>query len=128
MKSPLWYIRRQIMIWRLPKYDPYAGMTPEQIRISDRADREAPDGPWEKVLYPEFAGWRLEHNMEIDLPEPTDVNAYRCPRCHSLKVKVGYPDIRCLDCNYSEELIDFTASASYLENMRQYYEVSGLPS
>lgn len=33
-----------------------------------------------------------------------------CPKCHSLRVKVFYPDIECLDCGWSEPLVDFPVS------------------
>lgn len=35
---------------------------------------------------------------------------YRCPQCQSIRVKIGYPDIECLACGWSEPLIDFPIS------------------
>ncbi len=35
---------------------------------------------------------------------------YQCPECKSKSIKIGYPDIVCLDCGYSGPLIDFPIS------------------
>jgi len=35
---------------------------------------------------------------------------YSCPQCHSSRVKIGYPDIECLACGWSEPLIGFPIS------------------
>ena len=35
---------------------------------------------------------------------------YQCPQCHSTRVKIGYPDIECLACGWSEPLVDFPIS------------------
>jgi hypothetical protein len=38
---------------------------------------------------------------------------YRCPKCKSNRVKIGYPDIECANCSWSEPLIDFPISWDY---------------
>ena len=38
---------------------------------------------------------------------------YECPECKSSKVKIGYPNITCMYCGYSEPLIDFPISYDY---------------
>ncbi len=35
---------------------------------------------------------------------------YRCPRCESKRIKVGYPNYECLACGYTEPLSDFPIS------------------
>ena len=35
---------------------------------------------------------------------------YRCPRCDSNRIKVGYPNYECLACGYTEPLSDFPIS------------------
>jgi len=35
---------------------------------------------------------------------------YQCPKCHSNRVKIGYPDMECLTCGWSGPLIDFPIS------------------
>lgn len=35
-------------------------------------------------------------------------NDNRCPQCGSGRVKMGYPDLECLHCGYSEPLTDYT--------------------
>ena len=38
------------------------------------------------------------------------MSQYQCPQCKSNRVRVCYPDIQCLDCGWSEPLIDFPIS------------------
>ena len=52
------------------------------------------------------------------------VNEYQCPKCHSHRVRIGYPDIECLDCHRSEPLIDYPVSWSYHRSLCMEY---GLP-
>jgi len=33
-----------------------------------------------------------------------------CPKCKSVAVAIGYPDIKCLTCGWNEPLIDFPIS------------------
>jgi len=49
---------------------------------------------------------------------------YQCPKCHSNRVKVGYPDIECLACGWSEPLIDFPISWDFHRSLCLEY---GLP-
>ena len=47
-----------------------------------------------------------------------------CPKCHSLRVKMSYPDIECLTCGFSESLVDYPVSW----NFHRYYSWAfGLP-
>ena len=74
-----------------------------------------PDGPcpWddpdvgEPFEYPEFFWWREMHGGNEKYKEPEDLNQYRCPRCLSTEVTIGYPYIECGHCSYNEPLIDF---------------------
>ncbi len=38
---------------------------------------------------------------------------YRCPHCKSSRVRIRYPEIVCLDCRYSDTLIDYPVSWDY---------------
>ncbi len=73
-------------------------------------------GEFDLVEYPEFFWWRVDHNIKpeedwsIHDPDPTTP---RCPRCHSVNVRIGYPYMKCLSCDYSEPLIDFPISHYY---------------
>ena len=92
------------------------------------AEMRDPDGPWEKVTYPEHFWWRLEHLTEeqkrqlmepdsdtmIIAPDCLDKfykepegNVYRCPRCLSTRLDFGDVWIICEHCGYNEPLIDF---------------------
>lgn len=73
-------------------------------------------GIFEEMEYPEFFFWRAMHGVlpeddwTVNDPNPTD---YRCPRCHSTEVIIGYPYIECQHCGYNEPLIDFPISHYY---------------
>ena len=54
----------------------------------------------------------------------SQVASYFCPRCKSNKVGVGYPDISCPSCGWSEPLIDFPISWGF---HRAYCLEFGLP-
>ena len=49
---------------------------------------------------------------------------YQCPKCKSSRIKIGYPDIQCLACGWSEPLIDFPISWDW---HRHYCREYGLP-
>jgi hypothetical protein len=49
---------------------------------------------------------------------------HRCPKCRSSRVKIGYPNIDCLACGWSEPLIDFPISWDWHRHYRQEF---GLP-
>jgi hypothetical protein len=49
---------------------------------------------------------------------------YQCPKCKSNRTKIGYPDIQCLACGWSEPLIDFPISWDW---HRRYCVEYGLP-
>jgi len=49
---------------------------------------------------------------------------YQCPKCKSNRIKIGYPDIQCLACGWSEALIDFPISWSW---HRYYCREYGAP-
>jgi len=49
---------------------------------------------------------------------------YQCPKCHSNRVKVGYPDIECLACSWSEPLVDFPVGWDFHRSLCLEY---GLP-
>ena len=42
---------------------------------------------------------------------------FQCPKCKSSKVRERYPNIKCLSCGYSQDLIDFPISW----NMHRHY-------
>ena len=66
-------------------------------------------GMFDKVEYPEFFFWRVNHEDECSIKhiEFEDPMQTRCPRCLSLEVVVSYPYIECQHCEYNEPLIDF---------------------
>jgi len=39
-------------------------------------------------------------------------NEYQCPKCRSHKIRIRYPDIKCLSCGWSEPLTDYPISWS----------------
>ena len=49
---------------------------------------------------------------------------YQCPKCKSNRLRVGYPDIECHACGWSEPLIDFPISWDW---HRHYCVEYGLP-
>jgi len=49
---------------------------------------------------------------------------YQCPKCKSNRIKIGYPDIQCLACGWTEPLIDFPISWDW---HRHYCREYGLP-
>jgi len=49
---------------------------------------------------------------------------YRCPRCKSARVSIGYPRMECLRCGWSEPLMDFPISWDW---HRYYCCEYGLP-
>ena len=49
---------------------------------------------------------------------------YQCPRCKSKRFRVGYPDMQCFDCGYTEPLIDFPISWDWHPHYCRFY---GLP-
>ena len=50
--------------------------------------------------------------------------SYVCPKCKSGRVQIGYPDIQCPSCGWSEPLIDFPISWDW---HRYYCQEYGLP-
>ena len=38
------------------------------------------------------------------------MSVYRCPKCHSPAVRALYPEVVCLNCGFSEGLVDFPIS------------------
>lgn len=64
-----------------------------------------------QIEYPEYFLWRWD-NEELVKPEPRDPMKMRCPRCFSIEIVIGYPSLRCENCGYDEELIDFPITAS----------------
>lgn len=46
---------------------------------------------------------------------------YTCPKCGSNRITIGYPDIRCFSCGYSEPLIDFPMSWNCHRQYAFYY-------
>jgi hypothetical protein len=46
---------------------------------------------------------------------------YRCPKCKSSRVMKDYPEIKCLSCGHSEELIDFPISWNIHRNYCQKF-------
>ena len=51
-------------------------------------------------------------------------NEYQCPKCKSNRVKISYPDIECLNCHYSEPLVDYPISWDWHRSLCVEY---GLP-
>ena len=91
-------------------------------------------GMFDLVVYPEFFCWRFnkifgdsDEFLEITpdmmdkyFKEPDDPMQSRCPRCYSTKIIIGYPDIKCLNCNLEEPLIDFPISYDYHLALKEY--------
>lgn len=82
-----------------------------------------PDIPLPKdqdIFYDEFYLWR-EENKKLMRREPKDPLRARCNRC--LSVRVAHADllITCLNCGYTEPLIDFPCS----ETFWQFFEGVG---
>jgi len=120
-------------------YDELAGLSPERREEIDKATFEAemrcPDGVVDFVVYPEFFEWRFNqifgdseefliitpNMMEEYFKEPEDPLQQRCNRCLSTDIIIGYPDMRCKHCGYTEPRIDFPVS----EDWYQYYEKGG---
>ena len=46
--------------------------------------------------------------------------AHNCPKCKSHNISIGYPDICCQSCGYSEPLIDYPIS--YARHRYHCYE------
>ena len=121
-----------IQLWmEVPGEVGYFGGEVQQIDI------DSPDGCWVKVEYPLFFWWHFEQVfgdskefLEITpdmmgeyFKEPEDPLQTRCPRCLSTKIDIGYPYIKCLNCEYNEPLIDFPISHYYHLAMLQEREV-----
>ena len=62
---------------------------------------------FDKVEYSEFFWWREYRDIEQEPPASLKPTDYRCPRCYSTNISIGYPYIQCLHCGYNEPLIDF---------------------
>ncbi len=57
-------------------------------------------------------------------PESRESQVPRCPKCASRRVGIGYPNIQCLACGWSEPLVDFPVSWDF---HRQYCREYGVP-
>lgn len=109
-------VSRSSIHWRQWALFDWAGdffRTHDVIKAADRADYLDPDGPWDPVVYPEWWAWREERGLPQEPPADLPASTTRCPRCWSTRVTIGYPVIKCDDCGYTEELIDFPISRSY---------------
>jgi len=122
--------------YNIDYFDEFASLSPacrEEIeKATFEADMRNPDGVWEEVAYPKFFWWRFNQifgnsdefliitpdMMDEYFKEPDDPLQTRCPRCMSIEVIIGYPDMVCQSCGYNEPLIDFPMSESFYG----YYE------
>lgn len=64
-------------------------------------------------------------NINIDNNRAeSQADSYKCPKCASNRVRVGYPEIQCLACGLAEPLIDFPITWDF---HRHYCREYGLP-
>ena len=72
----------------------------------------------DSATLPEHQWYRTLYNITKE--RPAEGNS--CPRCYSKRVKISYPYIRCHTCKLTEPLIDYTASALFLDYIKQLYK------
>ena len=108
-----------VQLWmEVPGEPGYFNQEVQQVEL------DSPDGVWDKVKYPPFFWWRFNQvfgnskefliimpdMMDEYFKEPKDPMQTRCPRCLSTNVTIDFPDIKCEDCQWSEDLIDYPSS------------------